>query len=68
LGAEPIAGTAELREEPADVERARASIGRTYPVESRVVLWIERLVERLCGQPRTTRLALHITQGPNKAR
>jgi hypothetical protein len=43
------------------VVRARATIRRTYPVESRVVLGIERLVERLRGRSRTPRLALHIT-------
>jgi PPOX class probable F420-dependent enzyme len=60
-GVDPIAGTAELREHPAEVERARATIRRTYPLESRLVLGIERLVERLRGQPRTERLALLIT-------
>lgn len=34
---------------------------RTYPIESRIVLGIERLIERLRGRPRTTRLALLIT-------
>jgi len=48
-------------ETPADVERARATIARTYPLESRLVLGIERLVERLRGRPRTERLALLIT-------
>jgi hypothetical protein len=56
----PLVGTAELSEDPADVERAR-SIRRTYPLESRLVLGIERLVERLRGRPRTERLALLIT-------
>ena len=60
-GVDPVAGTAELRENPADVERARATIRRTYPLESRLVLGIERLVERLRGRPRTERLALLIT-------
>jgi uncharacterized protein len=60
-GAEPVAGTAELREDPADVERARSTIRRTYPLESRLVLGIERLVERFRGRPRTERLALLIT-------
>jgi PPOX class probable F420-dependent enzyme len=67
-GVTALAGTAELREDPVDVERARATIRRTYPVESRVVLGIERLVERLRGQPRTMRLALHITQDSSNAR
>ena len=67
-GATALAGTAELREDPVDVEQARATIRRTYPLESRVVLGIERLVERLRGRPRTTRLALHITQDPGNAR
>ncbi|TFV86630.1 PPOX class F420-dependent oxidoreductase [Blastococcus sp. CT_GayMR16] len=58
---EPVAGTAELREDPDDVERARATIRRTYPLESRLVLGIERLVERLRRRPRTERLALLIT-------
>jgi PPOX class probable F420-dependent enzyme len=60
-GVEPISATAELREQPHDVERARATIRRTYPVESRLVLGIERLVERLRRRPRTERLALLIT-------
>jgi PPOX class probable F420-dependent enzyme len=60
-GVVPIAGTAEVREAPADVERARATIRATYPIESRLVLGIERLIERLRGRPRTERLALLIT-------
>ena len=60
-GVEPVAGTAEVREHPDDVERARATIRRTYPLESRLVLGIERLVERLRRRPRTERLALLIT-------
>jgi PPOX class probable F420-dependent enzyme len=60
-GVAPVPGTADLREHPADVERARATIRRTYPIESRIVLGIERLVERLRGRPRTERLALLIT-------
>jgi uncharacterized protein len=60
-GVQPVAATAELREAPADLERARATIARTYPFESRLVLGIERLVERLRGRPRTERLALLIT-------
>jgi uncharacterized protein len=61
-GADSITATAEVREAPADVERARASIRRNYPIESRVVLAIERLVELLLGRPGTVRLALHITE------
>ena len=60
-GVVPVAGTAKVREHPDDVERARATIRRTYPLESRLVLGIERLVERLRGRPRTERLALLIT-------
>jgi PPOX class probable F420-dependent enzyme len=60
-GVEPVTGTAEVREDRDDVERARATIRRTYPIESRLVLGIERLVERLRGRPRTERLALLIT-------
>ena len=60
-GAEPIAGTAEVREDPVDVERARATIRRTYPLESRVILGSERVFERLRRRPPTIRLALHIT-------
>ena len=60
-GVEPLAGTAQVRESAADVEWARATIRRTYPIESRVVLGIERLVERLRGRHRTERLALLIT-------
>jgi PPOX class probable F420-dependent enzyme len=60
-GVEPVAGTADVRDHRDDVERARATIRRTYPLESRLVLGIERLVERLRGRPRTERLALLIT-------
>ena len=60
-GVEPVSGTAELREHTDDVERARATIRATYPIESRLVLGIERLVERLRRRPRTERLALLIT-------
>ena len=63
-GVEPVAGTAEVRERPADVVRARETIRRAYPIESRLVLGIERLVERLRGRPRTVRLALHISAAP----
>ena len=60
-GVEPIAGTAEVREDPVDVERARATIRRTYPIEFRVIVGLERLIERLRRRPPTIRLALHIT-------
>ena len=60
-GVEPVAGTAQVREAAAAVELARATIRRTYPIESRLVLGIERLIERLRGRPRTERLALLIT-------
>ena len=45
---------------PADEAVARAAIRRAYPVESRIVLGIERVVERLRRRPRTDRLALFI--------
>lgn len=57
----PVEGTAELREQDADVRDARAVIRRTYPVESRLVLGLERAVERLRGRPATPRLAIRIT-------
>jgi PPOX class probable F420-dependent enzyme len=60
-GVVPVAGTADVRESPAEVERARVTIRRHYPIESRIVLGIERLIERLRGRPRTERLALLIT-------
>ncbi len=63
-GVEPIAAQAHLRDHPDEVARARATIQRTYPIESRIVLGIERLVERLRGRPRTARLALHISGAP----
>ena len=59
-GVEPIAATAEVREDPVDVERARATIRRTYPIESRVILGLERLLERLRRRPDHP-FALHIT-------
>jgi PPOX class probable F420-dependent enzyme len=63
-GVEAIPAIARVREHPADVAQARAIIRRTYPLESRIVLGIERLVERLRGQSPTQRLALHITGTP----
>ena len=60
-GVVAVAGTAEVRESRADVDRARATIRRHYPIESRVVLGVERVIERLRGRPRTERLALLIT-------
>ncbi len=60
-GVVPVEGLVEVRELTADVERARTGIRRAYPIESRVVLGIERFVERLRGRPLTGRLALHIT-------
>ena len=60
-GVQSVAATAQVREAESDVVRARATVRATYPIESRVVLGIERLVERLRGLPRTPRLALHIT-------
>jgi PPOX class probable F420-dependent enzyme len=59
-GVEPVPAVAEVREDDVDVVRARATIRRTYPIESRVVLGIERLVELLRRRSRTPRLALHI--------
>jgi hypothetical protein len=60
-GARPVAGTAEIRDRAVDVAWARATIRRTYPLESRLVLGIERLAELVRGRPRTVRLALLIT-------
>jgi uncharacterized protein len=59
-GVEPMSAVAEVRDADADVVRARATIRAAYPIESRVVLGIERLVERLRGRARTPRLALHL--------
>jgi len=60
-GVVPVAGTADVRESAAEVDRGRATIARHYPIESRLVLGIERMVERLRGRPRTRRLVLLIT-------
>jgi uncharacterized protein len=60
-GVEPVPAVAEVRAADPDVIRARATIRRAYPIESRLVLGVERLVERLRGRPRTPRLALHLT-------
>ena len=59
-GVPPVPGVADIREAAADVLRARATIRRTYPIESRIVLGIERLIELVRRQRRTPRLALHI--------
>ena len=56
----PVAGRAEIREEPEHVTRARHVIRRAYPIESRIVLGIERLAELVRRRPRTERLALFI--------
>jgi PPOX class probable F420-dependent enzyme len=60
-GVASVPAIADVREADVDVLRARATIRRAYPVESRLVLGIERLVERLRGRPRTPRLALVVT-------
>lgn len=60
-GAVPVPARAEVRDAPEDVRRVRAAIARTYPVESRVVLGIERAGELLRRRPRTDRLALVLT-------
>ena len=60
-GAALVEGTAELREQATHVLDARAVIRRAYPVESRLVLGLERAVERLRGRPATPRLAIRIT-------
>ena len=60
-GVQPLRAVADVRESRDDVLRARATIRRAYPVESRLVLGAERLVERLRRRPPTPRLALHLT-------
>ena len=50
-GVEPVSGTAEVRTADSDVLRARATIRRTYPIESRVVLGIERLASGCAAAP-----------------
>ena len=59
-GAPTVSGRARVGDAPADEAVARAAIRRAYPVESRIVLGIERVVERLRRRPRTDRLALFI--------
>ena len=59
-GAPALAGTATLHEEGTDAPHARAVLRRAYPVESRLVLGIERTLERLRRRPPTPRLAVHI--------
>lgn len=59
-GRPAVAATCEVRELPEDVARARQVVRAGYPLESRVVLGIERLVERLRGRGPTPRLALHV--------
>lgn len=61
---QPVAGIAEVREQPADVLRVRALIRSAYPLESRVWLGGERLVEWLRGRPATPRLGLYIREAP----
>jgi len=60
-GAPAVDATAAVRESPDDVARARRSVREAYPVESRVVLGIERLAERVRGRGPAPRLALHLT-------
>jgi PPOX class probable F420-dependent enzyme len=59
-GAVAVSGRARIGDQPDDEALARAAIRRTYPIESRIVLGIERLAERLRRKPRTERLALFI--------
>ena len=59
-GAVAVAARAEIREGAADVARARASIRATYPVESRLVLGIERVAELVRRRGPQPRLALHL--------
>ena len=59
-GAVAVSGRARIGEQPDDEALARETIRRTYPIESRIVLGIERLAERLRRRPRTDRLALFI--------
>ena len=63
-GAKPMAGTAEVREQTADVDRVRASIRRAYPFESRVFLSVERLLGLVRRRPHTVRAALYIDRAP----
>ena len=60
-GAVPLTARARIGEVSADEARARRVIRSAYPLESRLVLGLERLVERLRGRPRTDRLALYLT-------
>ena len=59
-----MAGTAEVREQTADVDRVRASIRRAYPFESRVFLSVERLLGLVRRRPHTVRAALYIDRAP----
>ncbi|WP_204693549.1 PPOX class F420-dependent oxidoreductase [Geodermatophilus bullaregiensis] len=66
-GVEPMAGIAEVREDPTDVERVTAIIRRTYPIESRVFMLLEPLHEWLRRQAPVAHYALHITSDPRVA-
>lgn len=57
-GVLPVAGTAEVVDDPRPAYRAVAA---KYPLEHRVVLGIERAVELVRREPRTQRLTLRIT-------
>lgn len=60
-GVQPLRAVADVGETRDDVLRARTTVRRAYQVESRLVLGIERLVERVRRRPRTPRLAVHLT-------
>ena len=59
-GAVAVTGRVRIGEDPADEAVARAAIRRAYPIESRIVLGIERLTELVRRRPRADRLALFI--------
>ena len=59
-GVVPVPGTAEIHEGVAAEQRARAGIRRAYPLESRIVLGIERLTELVRRRSPEPRLALHL--------
>jgi PPOX class probable F420-dependent enzyme len=58
-----FSATASIIEERAAVERTRLLLRRKMPIEYRVVLGLERLVQRALRRPPTRRVTLRITSG-----
>ena len=58
-----FSATASIIEEGAAVERTRLLLRRKMPIEYRIALGVERLIQRVRRRPPTRRVTLRITSG-----